>query len=147
MQNIILESLKQSVEVKKKTIKRFYDAGGLITLGTDRPFQGLYLGGFSAHREMQVLSESGIPNADVLKIATINGAMALRQSDHLGSISIGKLADFFIIKGNPLEDIRNTKSVHTVIKGGMVYKTEELLALVKDKMGPVSQGEWDNKKW
>ena len=90
--------------------------GGLSLWETDRPyldrnFLGFQLGGFCSHREMQILSESGIPNAEVLKIATLNSAKAIRMSDQLGSIEVGKWADLFIIKGNPIRDIRNTRTV------------------------------------
>lgn len=134
----------QIYEVKKKVIKRFYDAGGLISLGTDRPFLernflGFQLGGFCSHREMQILSEAGIPNHEVLKIATLNSARAIRMSDQLGSIAVGKLADLFIIKGNPLVDIRNTRSVHTVIKAGKVYESDRLFKLAEGKLGPVGE--------
>ena len=131
----------QIYEVKVKVIKRFYDAGGLISLGTDRPFLersflGFQLGGFCSHRELQILSEAGIPNHEVLKIGTINSARAIRMSDQLGSIEVGKWADLFVIKGNPLEDIRNTRSVHTVIKGGKAYRSEKLFKLAEGKLGP-----------
>lgn len=130
----------QIYEVKKKVIKRFYDAGGLISMGTDRPFLernflGFQLGGFCSHREMQILSEAGIPNHEVLKIATLNSARAIRMSDQLGTIEVGKWADLFVIKGNPLEDIRNTRSVHMVIKAGKVYESEYLFKMAEGKLG------------
>ncbi|MEO1049111.1 MAG: amidohydrolase family protein [Bacteroidota bacterium] len=131
-------------KIKRVTIKRFYDAGGLITLGTDHPSVGEYLPGFSAHREMYILSASGIPNADVIKIATINGANALRVGDKIGSIEVGKFGDMFITKGNPLLDIRNSRNVHTVIKGGVVYDTQEILKSVECKMGPYHKGDWND---
>lgn len=134
-------------QVKMKVIKRYYDAGGLITLGTDRPylrqtFLGFQLGGFAAHREIQLLSEAGIPNAEVLRIASLNGAKAMGLSDRLGTIEVGKWADLIIIKGNPLISIKNTRSVHTVIKGGVVNSTARLLETAKGKLGPNSQSDW-----
>jgi hypothetical protein len=123
-------------KVKRKTIKRAFDGGVLITLGTDHPSVGEYIAGFSAHRELEVFVLSGIPAAEAINIATMNGARALQVSDKLGSIEVGKLADMFIIKGNPLENIRHSRSVHTVIKGGVVYDTRELLDAVVGKFGP-----------
>jgi len=137
-----LDRFQKIFDVKKFTVKRFYDKGGQITLGTDHPSVGEYIPGFSAHREMEALNAIGIPAAEVLKIATINGARALKKSDQLGSLEVGKLADAFIIKGNPLEDITRTRSVHTVIKGGEVYSTKTLLESVRGKMGPTSAEDW-----
>ena len=131
-----------------KVIKRYFDAGGLITLGTDRPylqsnFLGFQMGGFSDHRELQLLSEAGIPNAEVIRIATINSARAIGISDRLGSIEIGKWGDLMIIKGDPISSIKNTRTVHTVIKGGVIYETKELLNAAKGKLGPVSASDWN----
>src|SRR5690606_33457115 len=98
------------------TTKTFYDAGGgdLLTLGTDNPSRGEFLPGFSAHRELHTLVLAGIPPEAALRIGTINGARALGVSDRLGSIEVGKLADLFVVSGNPLADIRNTRNVRLV---------------------------------
>ncbi|HEX5437218.1 MAG TPA: amidohydrolase family protein [Gemmatimonadaceae bacterium] len=124
--------------VKPKAVKAFYDAGGgdLITLGTDHPSTGEYLPGFSAHREIFALARAGIPPAEVLKIATIHGARAIGMGDRLGTIETGKLADMFVIRGNPLKDIRNTRKVQLVIKGGTVYNSAKLLKSVVGRLGP-----------
>ena len=88
---------------KRKEVKAFYDAGGgdLITLGTDHPSWGEYLTPFSVHRELLSLFLSGIPNAAVLRIATINSARAMGFGDRLGTIEPGKWADLVVVRGNP----------------------------------------------
>ncbi len=132
-------------KVKRKTIKKAYDAGVLITVGTDHPSVGEYIAGFGSHREMDAFVLSGIPPAAVIKMATINGARALKVSDKLGSIEIGKLADMFITRGNPLQNIRNTRNVHTVLKGGVIYDTQELFKSVQGKYGPANAAELNEK--
>ncbi len=129
-------------DVKKVTVKKYFDKGGKITLGTDHPSVGEYIPGFSAHREMEALVSIGIPNADVLKIATLNGAEALRKSDILGSIAVAKLADAFVVNGNPLTRITNTRNVQKVIKGGRVFDAKALLKSVEGKMGPKNETDW-----
>lgn len=134
-------------ENKKLLLKKYFDKGGRVTLGTDRPFYldlnlGNYINGFFVHREMEVMTEAGISNADVLKIATLNSAEAIGWGDRIGSIEVSKLADFMVIKGNPLDDIQNTRTVHTVIKGGIVFDSEEVLKQAEGKLGPVSETEW-----
>jgi imidazolonepropionase-like amidohydrolase len=119
----------------RRTTKAFYDAGGLLTLGTDNPSTGEFIAGFSAHRELHTLVLAGIPPAAALKIATINGARALGVSDKLGTLETGKLADLFVIDGNPLMDIRNTRKVRIVIKSGTIYDPTELLAQAEGKIG------------
>ncbi|MFD1314271.1 amidohydrolase family protein [Namhaeicola litoreus] len=134
-------------ENKKIEIKRFYDAGGkdLIVLGTDRQLRNGDIGGFAAHKEMRVLSEVGIPNHDVIGIASINGARALGVEDELGSIEIGKWADLYVVQGNPIKDISNTSSVFKVIKGGIVYDSEALLNSVHHSLGPKNAEDWQNE--
>lgn len=127
----------------QRSTKAFYDAGGgdLLTLGTDAPSHGYFLAGFSAHREMHTMTMAGIPPEAVLKIATINGANAIGKGNLLGSIETGKLADFFIINGNPLNDITNTRKVEWVGKAGRVYDSGNLLDSVKGKIGPADEQE------
>ncbi|MDA2926114.1 amidohydrolase family protein [Acidobacteria bacterium AH-259-G07] len=127
--------------VKRKTIRAFYQAGGLITLGTDHPSTGEYLSGFSTHRELHTLVLSGIPPAAAIKIATINGARALNVSHKLGSIEPGKFADLFVVTGNPLKNIRNTRNVRLVMKSGQVYDSKALLKSVEGNLGPNSPQE------
>ena len=120
----------------RRTTRAFYDAGGVLTLGTDNPSTGEFIAGFSAHRELHTLVLIGIPPAAALKIATINGARAMGVSDKLGTLEVGKLADLFVIGGNPLTNITNTRNVHLVVKSGLIYDPRSLLAQAEGKIGP-----------
>jgi len=53
----------------------------------------------------------------------------------------GKWADLSIIKGNPLDDITRTRTVHTVMKAGTIYDSATLLKSVEGKMGPANAEE------
>jgi imidazolonepropionase-like amidohydrolase len=130
-------------EVKHREIRAFYDVGGghLITLGTDHPSWGEFLSGFGAHRELHAFVRAGLPPSAALKIGTINGARALNVASKLGTLEAGKLADLFVVRGNPLDDIRNTRNVKLVMKAGRLYDPAELLASVMGKLGPASPGE------
>jgi imidazolonepropionase-like amidohydrolase len=132
---------------KRKEVKAFFDAGGsdLITLGTDHPSWGEFLTPFSVHRELLSLSLSGIPNAAVLRIATINSARAMGLGDRLGTIEAGKWADLVIVRGNPIQDIRRVRLPRLVIKAGRVYDPEALMKSVEGKIGPASAA--DTAAW
>ena len=128
-------------------LNRLYQSGGenLLIVGTDEPVYTTLLPGFAFHRELLALVHAGIPIVTVLKAATINGANALGVADKLGSIEPGKLADLFVIKGNPFEDIKVTRNIKLVIKGGVVYKPEILFKSAEGLIGP--QGSDDHDDW
>jgi imidazolonepropionase-like amidohydrolase len=132
---------------KRKEIKAFYDAGGasLITLGTDHPSWGEFFTPFSTNREMLSMSLSGIPNADVLRIATINSARAMGFGDRLGTIEAGKWADLVVVRGNPVQDIKRVRLPRLVIKAGRAYDPEALMKSVEGKIGPSSSA--DSAAW
>jgi len=128
-------------------IKSLFDAGGqhLLVVGTDEPVYTDLLPGFAYHRELLAMTYAGIPPAAVLKAATINGAKALGVDARLGSIEAGKLADLVVVRGNPLDDIKATRDITYVIKGGVAYDPEELLKTAEEKIGPA--GADDHAGW
>jgi imidazolonepropionase-like amidohydrolase len=134
-------------QAKRKEIRAFIEQGGAgqLTLGTDHPSWGQFFSGFGSHRELQAWVEAGVPAAVALRAATINGARALGVSDRLGTIEPGKYADLFVVRGNPLEDIKSTRAVVTVMKTGRVYDAKELLESVRGRLGPA--GEADSAWW
>lgn len=97
--------------------------GVLLTAGTDTPFPWI-IPGISFHEELRLLEDAGIPTPAVLRIATLNGAAALRQDTQIGSIEPGKCADLVILHANPLEHIRNTEQIEWVIQGGKLLSQE-----------------------
>lgn len=143
------EQFRRLYVKKSAEIKAFYDAGGgpWITLGTDAPSNGVRFSGFNSHRELHALVRAGIPAAAALKIGTINGARSLNMSDRLGSIEPHKFADLFVVQGDPLADIRNTRNVRIVMRGGQVYDARALLESVKGKIGPATTEEAVMRGW
>ena len=130
-----------------RELKALYDAGGedLIIVGTDEPVYTTLLPGFAYHRELLALVHAGLPNAVVLRAATINGANSLGIGDKLGSIEVGKMADLYVARGNPLEDIKSARNVQLVIKGGEIYDPEVLLQSAEGRIGP--SGPDDHADW
>lgn len=105
-------------------LKRVTSAGGLIVAGTDAP--GIPHGAaLQAEIESYVLG--GLTPVDALRAATVNAAELLGATSDLGSIEKGKLADFVIVNGDPLADIKSVRKLTTVIKNGQVYTLKQLL--------------------
>jgi hypothetical protein len=89
---------------------------------------GTDLGGaLTFHREMQLFEEVGYSRAEVLRLATLDMARYLGQDQSTGSIETGKLADFFLVAGNPLDDLKTLKNIRMVVKDGTVYYPSEIL--------------------
>ncbi len=128
-------------------LKSLFDAGGahLLIVGTDEPVYTNLLPGFAFHRELLAMTYAGIPPAAVLKAATINGASALGVDARLGSIEVGKLADFYVVRGNPLDDIKAARDIKIVIRDGIAYDPAELLRSAEEKIGPADQN--DHADW
>ncbi|QQS35148.1 MAG: amidohydrolase family protein [Ignavibacteriales bacterium] len=105
--------------------KLMFDKGILITAGSDFPNPWI-IPGISLHQEFELLSEAGIPNNEIIKIATLNGAIALGIDDKTGSIELGKEADLIFLNSNPLDNIENTRSIDFVLNDGEKFIPTEL---------------------
>jgi len=123
----------QTREFRSKEFRKYQDLTGLLNqagvallAGTDAP-EPYVPPGFSLHQELELLVNSGLTPAAALQAATINNARALRKGDELGSIDKGKRADLVILDANPLEDIRNTRKIYMVIRGGLVVSKPKTL--------------------
>lgn len=95
--------------------------GVTLLAGTDTPEPFVPPGG-ALHQELEMLVESGLTPAAALAAATVNNARALRQEKELGRIAPGMLADLVLLNANPLEDIRRTRDIHLVMRGGRIAK-------------------------
>jgi imidazolonepropionase-like amidohydrolase len=117
---------KSKMDTYKNLTYTLYRAGVTLLAGTDTP-EPYCPPGFALHDELVLLVESGLSPAAALKCATINNAHALKQTNNLGSIENGKIADMVILNANPLEDIRNTRTIFRVIHQGIVCDPQSVL--------------------
>lgn len=107
------------LETNMQNLARLQKEGVNIALGTDAstPFN---FPGYSAHIEMELMSRAGLSNAEILRIATLNGARFLGIEDQVGTIAPGKIANLLLLNDNPLTAIRHTRGIHRVVLKGKV---------------------------
>lgn len=138
---------KENYRLWMAFINEYKNRGGRVTVGTDAGF--IYeLYGFAYPRELELLREAGFHPLEVIKAATLNGAEALGMADDIGSITVGKLADFVIVEENPLVNLKTLYGTGTIklqddntvirvggvkytIKDGIIYDAKKLLSDVK----------------
>lgn len=111
---------KQAFTKIIEVLSLMHKRGILIVPGTD-------LGGaFELHRELELFEKIGMKPAEVLKRATYDMAHYLGNESDLGSIEVGKLADFFMVEGDPTQQLKAIKRVSMVVKNGNVYFPSEV---------------------
>ena len=113
-----------------RNLARVQAAGVTIAAGSDAGNIGT-LHGPALHRELELMAQGGaLTPMQVLLAATRGGAKAMGRSGELGTLEPGKLADMVILDADPLADIRNTRRIHRVVKGGIMLRSEDILAAV-----------------
>jgi hypothetical protein len=116
---------------RKRFVSMSYRAGVTVVAGTDGPGIGRLPPGFGLHRELELLVEVGLTPLDALRAATINAAHALHREQILGTIEVGKYADLVILRGNPLDDIKNAAGVDAVVAAGRFFDRAALAELLR----------------
>ncbi len=109
---------RAALPIALKNVKRVYDAGILVALGTDSGASAIRPFGFAEHRELQLLVQAGLTPRQAITIATRNGAQLLHASKNLGTLAVGLKANFIVLDKDPVSDIRNTETISAVWQGG-----------------------------
>lgn len=106
-----------SLSAGNKLVKRAYDSGVTLAVGSDAHTPELHGWGLRAELVMMV-NDQGIPALHALKAVTKTNAEILGLADRLGTIEKGKLADLLVVSGNPAEKITDIANVQLVVQGG-----------------------------
>jgi len=99
-------------------LKKLFDAGILVAMGTDSGAMAIRAQGFSEHLELELLVQAGLTPLQAITVGTKNAAKALEIDDQFGTIEKGKIADLLIVDQNPAENIKNTRKIFAVYKAG-----------------------------
>ncbi len=138
---------KENYQLWMTFVNEYKNRGGRVTTGSDSGF--IYqLYGFAYVREMELMREAGFHPLEIIKSATLNGAQALGVENEIGTVAVGKLADFVIVAENPLKNLKvlygtgairltednevvRVGGVKYTVKDGIIYDAKALLRDVK----------------
>ena len=115
----ILEKSKETQEDAMKSIRKAYEMGVPIAMGTDAATPYNFHG--ENAMELYYMSQAGMSAMGCIVASTKNAARALGWDSKLGTLEAGKLADLIVVKKNPLDDLRSlaTRSnIEYVMQGG-----------------------------
>ncbi len=147
---------KENYKLWMTFINEYKNRGGRVTAGSDSGF--IYqLYGFAYIRELELLREAGFHPLEVIMSATLNGAEALGMDDKIGTVEVGKYADFVILEENPLQNLKvlygtgalklnddnevtRVGGVKYTIKDGIIYDAKQLLEDVKKMVDEKKNG-------
>ena len=114
-----------------QVVKGLHDVGVPLMVGTDLVTPGI-IPGEAVHQEMEIWQDAGIPPADVLRSATLVPVRFMGLENRLGTVTAGKIASLVLVKGNPLEDVRNTQLIDGVFLRGTYYDRADLDRLLSE---------------
>ncbi|MBE6987567.1 MAG: amidohydrolase family protein [Clostridia bacterium] len=113
---ITYDYFKMAAEHYKKAFKGWYDTGVIMVTGTDMVRKGSP--SVPIEKEAKYFSEYGMPNIEVVRSLTYNGALALGMEDEIGLLKEGYIADIIVLDGNPVEDIDAIGRCHATYISG-----------------------------
>ncbi len=107
---------------------RLHQAGVRVVTGTDVSGP---LDEIGVLLETQLLVLAGFTPLAAIRAATLDAASCLGVENDLGSVEVGKLADFIIVDGDPATDIRDLRRIKWVVRGGVAYTRQDILKSVE----------------
>jgi imidazolonepropionase-like amidohydrolase len=123
-----LPRIRQALQNGMHNLKALEDAGVKIAFGTDSGANPLRIQGFAEHRELELMVRAGLSPMQAIVAATRGSAAMLGATDR-GTLQPGKRADFLVLGGNPLDDIRNTRKLVAIWHGGKEVQPSPAIAV------------------
>lgn len=123
-----LQWQKADIAIDFASIKRLMKAGVPLLAGSDAANYATFQG-YSAHREIEVLHEAGLPVWDALQAGTTRAAEFVGQ--HYG-IEPGDQAELVVLSASPLLSLHNTTKVEGVVHLGRYWGAAE-----REKLKPL----------
>jgi len=119
-------SFSHDDSVRMVNLKKMADAGVNIAAGTDAGNPGV-MHASSLFAELMAMKQSGMSNWQILRSATVGGAMSVGKENEFGSITKGKKADMILLNANPADSLESLKKISLVVNRGNVISPDTLI--------------------
>jgi imidazolonepropionase-like amidohydrolase len=128
------QKLWERIREQSKVLLKMLQAGGVgLLAGSDSGASNNFtFPGWTLHRELELMVESGLTPMQALQTATYNPARYLGELDRAGTVEAGKAADLVLLNANPLTDIRNIEETEAVVLTGKLLTRADLDKLLDD---------------
>jgi imidazolonepropionase-like amidohydrolase len=120
---------QEAFAIQARNLDRLAREGIRVAFGTDGSVA------WAPHLEMEDMVRAGMSPADVIVAATGTSAELMRMAD-VGTLQVGKSADFLVLDANPLEDIRNTRRIASVYLRGVAIDRAAIGARLRGATAP-----------
>ncbi|MES1199382.1 MAG: amidohydrolase family protein, partial [Pseudomonadota bacterium] len=128
--------LEQAMLQKEMAFERaFVAAGGILLVGCDPTGDGHTIAGLGDQRNIELLVQAGFTLPQVIRFATLNGAMFEGRDREIGSIATGKRADLVLLDGDLTHDVNVIEHPEIVFKAGVGYDSEAIYASLAGHVG------------
>jgi imidazolonepropionase-like amidohydrolase len=126
-----VERSRKGYDILKRSVAKLGAAGARVILGCDTGLEDHFFG-YAEQKELELMVEAGMTPSQVIVAATSRADEYLGLADR-GTLAAGKRADFLVLDGNPLEQIRNTRRIAKMyIAGAEVDRAALKAALMRD---------------
>jgi imidazolonepropionase-like amidohydrolase len=114
---VAVERARMQYAILERSTAKLAKANAKITLGCDTGLED-YLFGFAEQHELESMARAGMTPMQVIVAATSRAAEYLKL-DNMGTLAVGKEADFLVLDANPLDDITNTQRISKIYMHGV----------------------------
>jgi imidazolonepropionase-like amidohydrolase len=117
---------RDALESKQQMVRMLHEAGVRLHVGSDTQ-QPFVVPGASAHQEMRLFGDSGIPVEEIWAYATWRAGES-SGIEGLGLLEPGAPADLLVFREDPTQDLAALDSLEAVIVAGRLYSRGDLEA-------------------
>ena len=134
-----MKAQKRNYQLEIRLVQMMRRSGVRFMIGTDA--ETFYPAGFGLHNELGLFVSAGFSPLEALQAATLNPSVYFGKAADFGTVEVGKLADLVILEANPLDDIRNTGRIASVVTAGRYLDRKELDRLLSEAADSSDKGQ------